>query len=41
MGMNVLLTRVSVHHKCLVPMGVQRGHWIPWNWSYGQLEATM
>lgn len=28
-------------YVCLVPVGVQRGHWILWNLSYEQLWAIM
>ena len=29
-----------VHRVCLRPREVRRGHQIPWNWSYGWLQAT-
>lgn len=39
--MSILPTYVYVHHVRAVPVEVRRGRWVPWNWSYGRLGATM
>lgn len=42
MCMNALLPYMFMHtHACFVPQEARRGHWIPWNQSYGWLWACI
>ena len=36
-----VLTFAGMYHVSIVPMETRRGSWIPWNWKYRQLWATM
>lgn len=37
----VLVSCLSMHYICAVPIESRRGHQIPWEWSYRWLLATM